>query len=338
MNNDISCTIIATVYNEASNIRPFLLSLLNQSLSPDEIIIVDGESTDGTNEILQEFENAGHIVLISKNCNISQGRNLAISHATSALIAATDAGCIVDKHWLQEITKPFHSSESPDVVAGNFEFDCQSSFEHVVVLATNNPQRTHSEESKFFPSSRSIAFTKQIWDKVKGYPEWLYAAEDTLFNIRMRQLGAKFCFAERALVQWRPRNKWRSVGKQFFNYARGNGRIGFAKQGYITNLKYHAMIIAPLLAGLFSPWLALLAIYPSYTHIRHNLWPQARLAAKVNRAPLISLRVLLVMEFVRLAGMTGYIRGELDRLLDPSFRQNQKQWMGVDSLDTKSGK
>lgn len=338
MDTNHSCSIITTVYNEAGNIRPFILSLLNQSLKPNEIIIVDGESTDGTTEILKEFEKSGDLILINQQCNISQGRNLAIGRASSTLIAATDAGCIVDKDWLLEITSPFNGPDIPDVVAGNFEFDCHNYFEEIVVLATNSPNRTCSEESKFYPSSRSIAFTKAIWLKTKGYPEWLYAAEDTLFNIRMRQLGAKFSFAEQALVKWRPRTTWRSVGKQFFNYARGNGRIGFAKQGYVANLKYHGMIILPLLAGFLTPWLMLLAIYPANVHLKHNLWPQAKQAGEINNTPGVSYRVLLLMEFVRLAGMAGYLRGELDRLIDPSFRQNQQQWMGVDSLETERNK
>jgi len=338
MDTNNSCSIIATVYNEVNSIRPFITSLLNQSLKPNEIIIVDGGSSDGTTEILKEFEDGGQLILIVQSCNISQGRNLAINRASSKLIAATDAGCIVDKDWLLEITRPFDCSDMPDVVAGNFEFDCHNRFEEVVVLATNSPNRTRSEESKFYPSSRSIAFTKAIWLKTKGYPEWLYAAEDTLFNIRMRQLGAKFSFAEQALVKWRPRTTWRSVGKQFFNYARGNGRIGFAKQGYLTNLKYHGMIILPLLAGFLTPWLMLLAIYPANIHFKHNLWPQAKLAGEINTTPGVSYRVLLLMEFVRLAGIAGYLRGEIDRLVDPSFRQNQRQWMGVGSLEKERNK
>lgn len=331
--SELSCTVIATVRNEASNITHFITSLLEQSHKPDNIIIVDGMSTDGTNQILKSFEDDRFITLLTEDCNIAQGRNLAIEHADTPLIASTDAGCVVDKDWLLEITRPFYNESPPDVVAGNFDFDCHNSFEAAVVLATNDSERTRTDESKYSPSSRSIAFTKAIWQKAKGYPEWLYAAEDTLFNIRMRQLGATFVFAEAALVKWRPRTTWYSLGKQFYNYARGNGRIGFATHGYVMNLKNHGMIAAPLLASLLWPWLALLAIYPAYTHCTHNLLPQARRASKTSSGNFVFMRVLLIMEFVRITGMAGFIRGRLDRKLDPSYIEQQLEWMDAASVE-----
>ena len=48
-------TLIATVRNEAGTIREFVDSLLEQSRTPDEILIVDGASTDGTREILEDY-------------------------------------------------------------------------------------------------------------------------------------------------------------------------------------------------------------------------------------------------------------------------------------------
>ena len=332
-NVPFSCAVIATVRNEVENIDSFIDSLLQQTSPPDEIIIVDGDSTDGTNERLQSYADETKITLITQNCNIAQGRNIAIKAANSVVIASTDAGCIVDKQWLEQITLPFLKGSALDVVAGNYSFDCKSAFEEAVVLATNAPDRTRSEEANYYPSSRSVAFTKAIWQKAKGYPEWLYAAEDTLFNIRLRQIGGVFTFAENALVRWRPRSSWRAVGKQFFNYARGNGRIGFASQGYKMNIKYHAMIFAPALASVVYPWLCLLSIYPAYVHIQHNLWPQAHRSAKTSNTPGTVYHVLLVMEYVRLVGMAGYLRGRLDRLLKPSFREKQKAWMGVESVE-----
>jgi len=328
-----SCAVIATVYNEVGSIQRFIDSLLNQTTPPQEIIIVDGLSTDGTNEQLQTYADKAQITLISQHCNIAEGRNIAVKAAQSCVIASTDAGCVVAPNWLEEITRPFKTSNPPDVVAGNYNFDCQSPFEEAVVLATNNPERTRSEESNFYPSSRSVAFTKAIWEKVDGYPEWLYAAEDTLFNIRLRQLGATFTFAEDAIVTWRPRSNWRALARQFFNYARGNGRIGFSRKGYIINLKQHAMIAAPLLLAFIWPWLALLALYPLGSHIRHNLWPQSKKAGACHSSSGMSYRVLAIMEYVRIFGMLGYIRGRLDRLIDPQFCQRQIAWMGVDYLD-----
>jgi glycosyltransferase involved in cell wall biosynthesis len=329
----LAASIVATVFNEKDTIEAFLESLLNQSVKPAEIIIVDGASTDGTKEILEAYSARGEIVLISKDCNIAQGRNLGVNKAANEIIAVTDAGCIVTKEWLGNILECFSDDPQPDVVAGNFRFICHSTFEEVVTLATFSPDREETEAARYYPSSRSLAFTKSAWKKAHGYPEWLYAAEDTLFNIRLRQLGCYFVFAKDAVVLWRPRGTWRSLARQRYNFARGNARVGIGTQGYLINIKYHLAILIALLLGFLSPWLILLTAYPLFQHVKHNLLPHAERAVRKSGVSWMKFYVLLVMEFVRLVGIAGFLAGRLDRIRDPGYIESQKAWMGVGSLD-----
>ena len=326
-------SVVATVRNEKNTIVAFVDSLLKQSKKPAEIIIVDGASTDGTREILEKYDERQEVVLISQDCNISEGRNLGISKAKNKVIAVTDAGCVVTETWLENILEYFNQDPQPDVVAGNFRFNCHSSFEEAVSLATFPPNRDETEAAVYYPSSRSLAFRKSAWEKARGYPEWLAVAEDTLFNIRLRQLGCRFVFAKDAIVRWRPRATWRALAKQRFNFARCNAQAGIGTQGYIINIKYHAAIVAPLLLGFLSPWLMLLSVYPLSQHLRQNLLPQARQAAEKNNRPEMKWYVLAVMEFVRLVGIAGFLLGRLDRLISKKYSESQKVWMGVGSLD-----
>ena len=326
-------TIVATVRNERDTIEVFIDSLLRQSVKAAEIIIVDGDSTDGTGEILEKYAERGEVVLISQDCNIAEGRNLGISKAGNNLIAVTDAGCIVTDTWLENILECFNQDPQPDVVAGNFRFICKTTFEEAVSLATFPPDRDETEAARYYPSSRSLAFKKSAWEKAKGYPEWLFVAEDTLFNIRLRQLGCYFIFAKDAIVRWRPRASWRALAKQRFNFARCNAQAGIGTQGYIINIKFHAGILVPLLLGFLSPWLMLFSLYPLSQHVRQNLLPQAKRAAEKNNRPEMKWYVLAVMEFVRLVGMAGFLVGRLDRLTSKKYMERQKAWMGVGSLD-----
>ena len=52
----MQASIVATVRNEKDTIVAFVDSLLKQSKKPEEIIIVDGASTDGTREILEKYD------------------------------------------------------------------------------------------------------------------------------------------------------------------------------------------------------------------------------------------------------------------------------------------
>src|SRR5581483_10565415 len=219
---------------------------------------------------------AGRIKLISRPCNISEGRNLGIAAARNDLIAATDAGCIADRDWLANIARAFHGPERPDVVAANYAFETGSDFELASVLATDAPDRENTDQAKYYPSSRSIGFRRSAWKAAKGYPEWLYAAEDTLFNIRLRQLGFKFVFCREAVVRWRPRSSWKGVFRQHFNYGRGNGRIGLGLIGYVINLQYHMLFFSLLALALVWPPALLLAALAIAQHVRSNLFSQAQ--------------------------------------------------------------
>ena len=323
-------TIIATVRNEADTIRAFADSLFIQSRQPDEIIIVDGASTDGTREILEDYAAHGLLRVISQRCNIAEGRNLGITAATGTHLAVTDAGCKVEADWLAKIERCFESDFRPDVVAGNFRFDTHTRFEEAVVHATFQPNRDQTQTARYYPSSRSVAFTKAAWEKAGGYPEWLYAAEDTLFNIRLRQVGCRFAFCRDAIVHWRPRETWRALARQRINFSRGNARVGVGTAGYLTNLRIHSAIAVLLIASFWLGPLILIALALFGRHVYLHLWPQAA----VTSAPenwRMRLRVMAVMEFVRVVNLYGFLLGRWDRYSNPDFIDKQTRYMGVGS-------
>jgi arylsulfatase A-like enzyme/glycosyltransferase involved in cell wall biosynthesis len=328
----ICFTIIATVRNEAGTIRAFVDSLLEQTRKPDEILIVDGASTDGTRDILKDYAARGLLRVISQPCNIAEGRNLGIAAASGTHLAVTDAGCRVEPDWLAQIERCFASDCQPDVVAGNFRFETHTPFEEAVVYATFQPDRDQTETACYYPSSRSVAFTKAAWEKAGGYPEWLYAAEDTLFNIRMRQLRFRFVFCRDAIVHWRPRESWRALARQRINFSRGNARVGIGTTGYLTNLKTHGLFLLLLLGSLWFWPLLVAALAVGASHVYQRLWPQA-LKTTADKGWRVRLRVLAVMEYVRIVNLYGFLRGRWDRLSNPSYISLQTDYMGVASVD-----
>lgn len=331
-NHPIKISIVATVRNEKKTIEKFLGSLFEQTRRADEIIIVDGASTDGTREILEKYAAQGLLRTISQPCNISQGRNLGITAATGTHLAITDAGCQVDSNWLAEIVQCFSSDPAPDVVAGNFRFETHTPFEDAVVHATFQPNRDETETARYYPSSRSVAFTKAAWEKAGGYPEWLYAAEDTLFSVRMRQLGCRFVFCQNAIVRWRPRETWRALARQRINYSRGNARVGIGTAGYLINLRIHGLLAVFLIAGLWFPVSIIAAIVLFLWHAHKHLWPQM-IASTPSQDWRLRLRILAIMEFVRIVNLYGFLLGRWDRAVNQNYIQWQLEYMGVTSVE-----
>ena len=234
MTGDMKTSLIITVFNEEKTIERLLESLSKQSKKPEEIIIVDGGSTDATASVISNFQfpisnKKTKIKFLKKpGATIAQGRNEGIKEAKGEIIAMTDAGCWVHPDWFERITKPLSRDIDMDIdiVAGFYRMTGDSVFQKCLACYLGVlPEKLNP--SNFMPSARSMAFKKEIWQKIGGFNEKLErCGEDTLFNYQAKQLGARFLTVEDALVDWEMPKTWEEAIKKFYFYAKGDGQIG----------------------------------------------------------------------------------------------------------------
>lgn len=239
-------TVISTVLNEGESIRALLDSLAAQTRLPDEIVICDGGSTDNTAAVLRDY--AKHLplrVLVEPGANISTGRNRAIAAAKGDIIAVTDAGVALAPDWLERITQPLLDDDSLEVVGGFFEAAPKTVFE-AALGATTLPLRDEIDPAGFLPSSRSVAFRKSAWITTGGYPEWLDYCEDLIFDLRLREIAAPQAFAPDALAYFRPRSSLPSFYKQYYRYARGDGKADLWRKRHAVRYATY-LLAAPLI-------------------------------------------------------------------------------------------
>ncbi|MBC7223500.1 MAG: glycosyltransferase [Anaerolineae bacterium] len=254
-------SVIATVKNEGESIRHLLDSLAAQTRPPDEVVIVDGGSQDDTVNQMQEYaERLPLRVLVEPGANISRGRNVAIAAATGHIIASTDAGVRLAPDWLERLVEPF-ADPAVQVVSGFFVPDPQTVFE-VAMGATVLPEARDIRPDAFLPSSRSVAFRKAAWAAAGGYPEWLDFCEDLIFDFRLRALYGPFPFVPQAVVYFRPRGSLRAFWRQYWQYARGDGKANLWLRRHL--IRYTTYLVAGptlLLLGLLHhpAWWLLLA-------------------------------------------------------------------------------
>lgn len=254
-------SVIATVYNEGDTIEQLLGSLAAQTRLPDEVVIVDGGSQDDTVARLRRAAAEGRLplrILERPGASISAGRNAAIAAAAGPIIASTDAGVRLDEGWLAALMAPFDSPAPPDVVSGFFAPDPRSVFE-VALAATTLPARRDVDPERFLPSSRSVAYRRAAWAAVGGYPEWLDYCEDLVYDLRLRAAGCRFAFAPEAVAYFRPRHSLRAFWRQYYRYARGDGKADLWPLRHLIRYATYGLA-APLLVALslwHSPWWAL---------------------------------------------------------------------------------
>ena len=216
-------SVCITVFNEEKSIRRLLESLLNQTKKPDQIIIVDGGSTDKTVEIIRHLQKKDkRIKLLVQKCSRAKGRNYSVEIARNEIIAMTDAGCRVDKNWLKRITDPFKHKEV-GVVAGFYKMKGKTSLQKAAsVFLGVVPSKF---DIFFLPSTRSIAFRKSVWERTGGFPENLRdTAEDTVFNYKLIKEGIKFTRVKNAIVEWGMPSDFNEIIKKMYAYAKGDAK------------------------------------------------------------------------------------------------------------------
>jgi len=228
----IKVSLITTIFNEADNIQAFLESYRRQTKIADEFIIVDGGSLDDSVAIIEKFSNENKKlnikIIIDRTCSkknvlgpIAKGRNVAIKNAKNVYIAVTDAGCILDDRWFEEIIKPFNNNV--DVVCGWYEAHIENDFQKIYADIFM-PKLENLDIDAFLPSSRSVAFKKSCWAKVKGYPDDTLTAEDTVFDMSLKRHGCSFDFSEKAIVYWSCPKSFKEAIEKADYYARGDGK------------------------------------------------------------------------------------------------------------------
>ena len=303
-------SIVCTVRDEADNIAALLDSMLAQTHPADEIVINDCGSRDATPAIVTRYIAAGHrIRLIYGGHNIPSGRNNAIAHADAPIIACTDAGLTLDPRWLERIVAPIECGAA-ELVGGFFRPEPRSLFE-LVLGATNYREPQEIDPATFLPFGKSVAFRKDAWARVGGYPEWASHCEDILFDLALRRTGARCVFAPDALVLFQPRGSLRSFARQYFLYARGDGVANVWPRRHAIRYVIYIVATALLLGAHRRPWLLALALPGGLAYSRA---PLRRLHA---RAPALAPRELLaaaaLIPIIRLVGdlakMLGYPAG-----------------------------
>ena len=245
----MSAALVSTCFCEAADIDAFLDAVLAQTRQPDEIVIVDAGSGDGTLERIRErAAQAPHLrLIVEPGANRSRGRNLAIQSCSADIIAVTDVGCLPCPSWFERIIAPLErrvGQASPedttgqarrlsyaDVVAGYYRATPVTLWQAAIAAATV-PLADEVDAATFLPSARSVAFRREAWERAGGYPERASHNEDTPFGLALKGSGAQFVFEPEAVVEWLPQASVRALFRQFWRYALGDAQEGIWVRHY----------------------------------------------------------------------------------------------------------
>lgn len=159
-------SVVIPVYNEEKYIKNCLDSLMKQEEKPDEIIVVDNNSTDNTVNIVNQYKNIK--VIRERKQGIIAARNAGFDHSQGDIIARCDADSILPNNWIKKIKHDFSSNKKILGVTTAFII-----FDFPFINQSLLPFKIYNFFSQIILKTPvflgpSMAITKEVWGIVKN--------------------------------------------------------------------------------------------------------------------------------------------------------------------------
>ncbi|MCD6590358.1 MAG: glycosyltransferase [Candidatus Aenigmarchaeota archaeon] len=216
-------SVIIPVYNGKETISKTLGSLLNQTYHKNkyEIIIVDDESTDGTPEVVKKYVKKYPKLIRfyrQKHKGPAAARNLGAKKAKGEILLFTDADCIPEREWIEEMVKPFKDKEIVGV-QGRYRTRQKCLIAKFAQMEIDD-RYNRMKKRKYidFIGTYSAGYRKDIFFKFGGFDESFPVAsgEDPELSFKISKSGYKMVFNDRAVVYHKHPNSLLSYLKQKF--------------------------------------------------------------------------------------------------------------------------
>lgn len=117
--SNLRVSIITVCYNSARSIEATIKSVLIQTYSNIEYLVIDGKSTDGTPEILERYKDRISVLISEKDKGHIDAMNKGIGLATGDIVYILNSDDILyDKDVVRDVVVEFEKQPSPDFVHG----------------------------------------------------------------------------------------------------------------------------------------------------------------------------------------------------------------------------
>ena len=194
-----------------------------------EIIIADGQSTDQTREVIDEF-NQSHPdlkILIVENParHIPSGLNRALEAASGTYIVRLDAHSVPHMEYVQRSIQSLTEGKG-DNVGGIWEIrpSRDTWIARAIAQAAAHPLGVGDAKYRYGGQAQQVdtvpfgAFHRSLIEKIGPYDETLLSNEDYEFNVRIRKAGGKVWLDPAIRTIYFARRSLNELARQYWRY------------------------------------------------------------------------------------------------------------------------
>ncbi|PYR06585.1 MAG: glycosyl transferase, partial [Acidobacteria bacterium] len=217
-------SVVVCTYNGSRTIRGCLDGLKRLDYPNYEVIVVDDGSTDGTADIVDEYD----VRLIrTENRGLSSARNTGLHAATGEIIAYIDDDACPDTHWLKYLASTFSATNHAGVGGPNIPPPDDGPIAECVANAPGGPVHVllSDREAEHIPGC-NMAFRKACLEAIGGFdPQFRVAGDDVDVCWQLQECGWTLGFHPTAMVWHHRRNSVRAYWKQQRGYGRAEALL-----------------------------------------------------------------------------------------------------------------
>ena len=229
-------SVLIVGHNEESAIEKCVQNLWEQSLQPDEIIVVSDGSTDRMDQKLKDLLGKG---LIHKahcthlRAGKSAGVNLAYRLASGEILINVDCDCSFDRHALKNLVQSFQDprvgAATGNILVRNHDQSLVASFQAIEYLVSISLGRRALAliEQVTCASGAFSAFRRQALDQVGGLDSG--GGEDLDVTLRLRRAQWRIAFATESICYTDTPETLTAFTKQRFRWERDAVRLRYRK-------------------------------------------------------------------------------------------------------------
>lgn len=293
-------SVVIPALNEERDLPGLLEALMAQTCRPDEIIVVDAESTDRTSDIVAQWAQSGSPVRCIKGrrggCGI--GRNIGIKAARNGWIVLLDCGMLPPASWLASLQAMHHQTEAP-AVFGTCQYISKTVFQRALCAVAwgNRP----------VPVVPCSLIDRSVFEAIGYFREDLEAVEDQEWTQRfLGHFGNRCVMVEPVTPHYDVPSQVSVVRRKWLLYHQCAVRAGALKRDQVLYLGGAAFVV--VLASTF--WQAVIPLAFMYGALRGVYLPVAR-GATFNWLirPSHFLRVIGLASLMDMMKVLGFLVG-----------------------------
>ena len=186
-------SIVITSYNQREFIKDAVDSALWLRHKPEEIIVVDDGSVDGSQEILRQYGDAIRLVCFQTNCGRSAAANHGAALATGEYLVFLD-GDDAFLPWALDVYKEIVKAKKPKMILG-----CMREFEGKLPILQpgNTPREIHTVEYQdylrkdraFGISASALVINRESFHDAQGWSRDAWPMDDQDLTLRLGNCG-----------------------------------------------------------------------------------------------------------------------------------------------------